>query len=86
MYSAGVIKQLGESHHAMWQGLSSSNGVSMAQRVDAPGIQAFSDVELCLASEKRFRLRTSIAIVLGISLFLWYWLFQLGYYLVGIFV
>ncbi|MGH8581039.1 MAG: hypothetical protein ACREVK_13305 [Gammaproteobacteria bacterium] len=86
MYGAGVIKRFGESHQAVWDGLSSSKGASIVERVDASSIQASSEVDPYLASEARFSLRASIAIILGISLFLWYWLFQLGYYLLSIFV
>ncbi len=76
MYNAGVIKRVEKSHDVVWEGLS----------LQAPGIQASSDIEPYSGSEKRFGLRTSIAIILAISLFLWYWLFQLGQYLLGVLV
>jgi len=85
MYSVGAIKQLEKSRHSVWEE-ASSRSIDRASRVQAPGIRALSDVDPYSASETRFSLRTSIAIVVGISLFLWYWLFQLGYYLLGIFV
>ncbi|MGH8606974.1 MAG: hypothetical protein ACREX9_06025 [Gammaproteobacteria bacterium] len=88
MYNAGVIKRVEKSHDAVWEGLSpqGKGGALKARRVDAPGIQASNDIDPFSGSEKRFSLRTSIAILLGISLFLWYWLFQLGHYLLGVLV
>ncbi|MGH6635660.1 MAG: hypothetical protein ACRED0_05830 [Gammaproteobacteria bacterium] len=85
MYSVGAIKPLEKSHDSVWEEVSSQSK-DRASRVEVLSIQASSDVDPCSASETRFSLRTSIAVILSISLFLWYWLFQLGYYLVGIFV
>lgn len=85
MYSVGAIKQLEKFHDSVWEEVSSQSK-DRASRVEAPSVRASSDIDPYSASEKRFSLRTSIALVLGISLFLWYWLFQLGYYLLGIFV
>lgn len=88
MYSVVAIKQLEKSHNSVWEEVSSqgTGRAPKARRVDAPGIQASSDIDPYSGSEKRFSLRTSIAIILGISLFLWYWLFQLGHYLLGVLV
>jgi len=88
VYSAGVIKRVEKSHDAVWEGLSpqGEGPASKARRVDAPGTQASSGIDPYSGSEKRFSLRASIAIILGISLFLWYWLFQLGHYLLGVLV
>lgn len=85
MYSVGAIKQLEKSHDSVWEEVSSQRK-DRASRVEVLSIQASRDVDPYSASETRFSLRTSIAVILSISLFLWYWLFQLGNYLLGTFV